>query len=157
MNPDGSDPVQITFGPGNKSEPVWSPDGQRLLYVAPGGTDDFGNNLGLDIFVINLDRSGQPVNLTQNPGDDTSPAWSPDGTRIAFTSTRVNNVEQIFIAPITCEPLPGGCALPEEPENFSGGFAVEYEPEWSSDSRRVVGSGSINGAPGGIVQSGEGL
>jgi serine/threonine protein kinase len=150
MNPDGSDPVQITFGPGNKSEPAWSPDGQRLLYVAPGGTDEFGNDLGLDIFVINIDRSGQPVNLTQSPGDDTSPAWSPDGTRIAFTSNRVNNLRQVFIAPITCQPLPDGCALPEEPDNFSGGFAVEYEPEWSPDSHRIGVIGSINGAPGRI-------
>jgi serine/threonine protein kinase len=150
MNPDGSDPVQITFGPGNKSEPAWSPDGQRLLYVAPGGTDDFGNDLGLDIFVINLDRSGQPVNLTQNPGDDINPAWSPDGTRIAFTSDRVNNLDQVFIAPITCEPPPGGCTLPEDPDNFSLGFAVEYEPEWSPDSHRVAVIASIRSAPGRI-------
>jgi TolB protein len=150
MNPDGSDPIQITFGPGNKSEPAWSPDGQRILYVAPGGTDDFGNDLGLDIFVINVDRSGQPVNLTQSIGNDTSPAWSPDGTRIAFTSARVNNQRQVFVAPIVCDPPPGECALPEEPDNFSLGFAVEYEPEWSPDSRRIGDIGSINGAPGRI-------
>ena len=34
MNPDGSNPRQLTFGPGDKSYPRWSPDGTKLLYSA---------------------------------------------------------------------------------------------------------------------------
>jgi TolB protein len=33
-------------------------------------------------------KGGTPVNLTQNPGDDSSPAWSPDSQQIAFQSNR---------------------------------------------------------------------
>src|SRR6266542_603186 len=43
-----------------------------------------GNN---EIYVMNADGSGQ-MNLTNNGADDVQPAFSPDGTKIAFASTR---------------------------------------------------------------------
>ncbi|GEM_PF-413927 len=43
-----------------------------------------GNN---EIYVMNADGSGQ-TRLTYNPANDLSPAWSPDGAKIAFTSDR---------------------------------------------------------------------
>lgn len=150
MNPDGSDPRQLTFGPGDKSQPRWSPDGSKLLYVAPGGRDAFGNDLGLDIFVINADRSGETTNLTQSIGDDFDPAWSADGAQIAFTSTRVNDLNQVFLIGVSCDPAPQTCTVTAEPDNLSEGFAVEYQPAWSPDGERLAVIASINQAPGRI-------
>jgi TolB protein len=140
----------LTFGPGDKSQPRWSPDGSKLLYAAPGGRDDFGNDLGLDIFVINTDRSGETTNLTRSIGDDFDPTWSHDGTRIAFTSTRINELQQVFLIGVTCSPAPETCVVSEPPDNLSEGFAVEYQPAWSPDGEQLAVIASINQAPGRI-------
>jgi TolB protein len=49
-----------------------------------------------DIYLMHPDGSNQ-VNLTNHPANDTSPAWSPDGRRIAFVSTRSGNNEEIHL------------------------------------------------------------
>ncbi len=90
-----SEPVQLTFDAGHKTQPAWSPDGKKLAYVAPGGS-----NLGLDIWVVNADGS-EPLNITNKKGDDTDPAWSPDGKLIAFTNNgRSDGIRQVYtVAP----------------------------------------------------------
>lgn len=153
MDPDGSSPRQLTFGPGDKSSPEWSPDGTRLLYVAPGGTDDFGNDLGLDIWLINDDGT-EIKNITHNPGDDTAPTWSPDGSRIAFTSDRINDLRQVFLMGTQCFDEQEGACWDIRPSNLSAGYAVEFDPAWSPDGGTIAVSASINGAPGRIFLRG---
>jgi TolB protein len=87
--------TQITSGPGDKTQPDWSPDGKKLLYVAPGGSQ----TQGLDIYLLDLSTPGsQPVDLSKHVGDDTDPAWSPDGKLIAFTgNVRGDGILQLFM------------------------------------------------------------
>ena len=61
------------------SPPVWSPDGQRLAFIASEG--EFGDGIG-GLYVIDSKGAG----LTRI-GDTTAPAtWSPDGEELAFAS-----------------------------------------------------------------------
>jgi TolB protein len=106
MNADGSGQTQLTFD-GNSGTPAWSPDGEKIAFsgggvylMNPDGSDltqlnvsgaapnwsPDGQRIVFDcspaICVMNADGSGQTVLFTGNVG---SAAWSPDGTKIAFT------------------------------------------------------------------------
>jgi TolB protein len=122
MNPDGSNPVQRTFGPGNKTQARWSPDGRRIAYVS----DETGN---LEIFLMNPDGSHR-VNLTNNPNDDYEPAWSPDGTILAFTTTRYIGQTQVYLMPVNCGGIDEDC-VPGEVRSLSRGYADESIPAWA--------------------------
>jgi tricorn protease len=64
---------------------AWSPDGRWIAYVQqhnyPTGSG------GTDIFIIPA-AGGTAVNVTNYPAGNRSPAWSRDGRRLAFVSTR---------------------------------------------------------------------
>ena len=72
--------TQLTFDPGDKDQPVWSPDGSRIAFVALGE-----ERTGKDIWVMNADGS-EPVNISWGIGDEFDPAWTPDGERVIFTN-----------------------------------------------------------------------
>ena len=48
-----------------------------------------------EIYVMDND-GGNQRNLTNNPGEDMDPSWSPNGKRIAFSSDRGGN-RQIYV------------------------------------------------------------
>src|SRR2546427_399494 len=40
-----------------------------------------------EVYVMNADGTG-PANRTNNPASDAEPAWSPDGSKVAFSTSR---------------------------------------------------------------------
>ena len=70
----------------------WSPDGDKIVY---GGTDP--RRLGLeDIYLYNVTTGSGPTRLTFE-GSNSSPVWAPDGTRIAFRSTRGGDPPGLYV------------------------------------------------------------
>jgi Tol biopolymer transport system component len=63
---------------------AWSPDSQMLAYDT--GTCCEGGNVAL----VQADGSGRRL-LTRGDNSFSAPAWSPDGTKIAFTSSDENS------------------------------------------------------------------
>ena len=123
--PQAGDFSQLTFDPGDKQQPAWSPDGSRLLYVAPG---EVAAN-GLDIFMLDVTQPGaKPVNLTARAGDDTDPAWSPDGQQIAFTNNgRGDRVRMVDVMNAD------GSGLHRLSVDLE-----EFNPAWSPDGQWLV-------------------
>jgi Tol biopolymer transport system component/predicted Ser/Thr protein kinase len=71
--------VPFTTDGGFKHYPALSPDGERVAYRWGGPDDD-----NIDIYVKALGAGARPVRLTEYPGPDSQPTWSPDGRQIAF-------------------------------------------------------------------------
>jgi dipeptidyl aminopeptidase/acylaminoacyl peptidase len=87
--------TQITSGDYDESQAAWSPDGQRVVFVS-NRTADPDANSNTDLWIVeadNADTGRTLLQLTTNPGQDHSPAWSPDGRSIAY----VTNLEPEII------------------------------------------------------------
>ena len=123
-NIDGSDPVNLSNTTGSVQElPSWSSDGTRILYDLRA---DSGAG-ALDVFVMNEDGSGV-TNLTPDTPDwnDGKPAWSPDGTRIAFGSDRAGAGDLYTMAS-------DGSDLVRLTDGVQ-----DTNPRWSPDGQRIV-------------------
>jgi Tol biopolymer transport system component len=89
MNADGSNQTRLTNNTAFDWDPAWSPDGTNIAFAStrdfastPGNVNDF-----LELYVMDANGSN-PVRLTTNNKGDGQPSWSPDGTKIAFTTQR---------------------------------------------------------------------
>jgi TolB protein len=81
--------VKTLISGGVNTFPVMSPDGRKIAFRKMVGETNS------EVFVADADGSN-PRNLTHHPAFEGWPAWSPDGSQIAFAGNR-NSAYQIFV------------------------------------------------------------
>ncbi|MFW6201610.1 MAG: hypothetical protein ACOC8B_03465, partial [Gemmatimonadota bacterium] len=107
-------------------DPVWSADGERILFYA----NRAGN---FDLYSVRPDGS-ELRRLTDDPRDEVEPAWSPDGSRIAFAIDEGENRYRLWIMSVT------GSA--SRPERLAPAEMRAAGPAWAPDGARIAFAGT---------------
>jgi Tol biopolymer transport system component len=79
--------------------------------------------------------------LTTNPAQDRDPVWSPDGSQIAFASSRDNRIFEIFVMDMTTGQIRQITDTDEE----------KRHPVWSPDGTSIMFNGTVNGESGNFL------
>ncbi len=98
-----------------------SPDGRRVAYNAVEG----GNR---DVWIYDFARDTR-IRLSDQPGPDSAPVWSPDSKQVAFASTQSTTFSDVFVG-----PADGSSA----PEALVSEVGQETPTDWSHDGRFIL-------------------
>lgn len=103
-----------------------SPDGKWVAYVV--NETDFKQDAFMTQIWLANTSTGSNLQLTRGDKSSSAPRWSPDGTWLAFTSTRVGDKSQIF----AIHPDGGEAVQLTKPETGVSAFA------WSEDGKSIA-------------------
>ena len=95
------------------------------------------NSWAYEIYVMDNDGRNQR-NLTNNPADDRSPSWSPDGKRIVFMSDRDGHIKNNFFAYEIYVMDNDGAGQ----QRLTNNDRFDAYPSWSLDGKRIAFAGN---------------
>ncbi len=122
---------RVSFGGGTNISPTFAPNGNTLVYAM--GID------GIDLLAVPLQGGQGPRRVTIGRGSvNAQPTFSPDGRRIAFTSSRIGRHE-IYITDAD------GADTELLTTSGYGDQLYRTDPSWSPDGRVVAFSTQVEG------------
>jgi len=128
MDVDGGNVIQVTRSTGADRSPAWSPDGSQIVFSRE--TVDGSSLYLVDTDCISPDAPCEDaLVLVTSDRYDLFPAWSPDGTRIAFAASDFPGLPSVIalVAPQELTPV-----------NLPGTGASDFYPAWSPDGARIA-------------------
>ena len=135
---DGTVVRELKTGQPRIEDPMISPDGHTVAYWA---RDTAAGANGGSICTVAVDGSSEPVQLTdRKAGSDADPAWSLDGTMIAFRRRGSNDNFDVYVM------RSDGSGV----RSVAAGPSVEEKPAWSPDGRQlmIISNRDGSGRPG---------
>lgn len=124
---------RLTNQPADSGWPTWSPTGTTLAFDSSRGDPDPSDATAVnDVFVMNPDGS-EVTKLTDSVGASADPAWSPDGSLIAFDADRGDSGSEQGIYVMN----PDGGDVTRVTKRPSG-YQADLAPRFSPDGRRIV-------------------
>ncbi len=119
---DGGQKIQLTYSPDRVALPRWSPDGKQIAYM--------GSQLGKPWKAYTISaQGGTPEELLPGNTTEGDPAFSPDGTRIVFStgepgSSHHSDIRIMDVKTRQISAVPGSDGL--------------FSPRWSPDGRYLA-------------------
>ena len=105
--------MQLTSNTVSEGQPAWSPNGSKIAFWSQRD----GNS---EVYTMNADGTSQ-TRLTNAPGFDTKPSWSPDSTQLTFAT---------FISAVTTAEIHIMNADGSNQERLTHNSANDFLPDW---------------------------
>jgi len=131
--------TRLTFAGETNGNPVWTPDGQRIVYSSreKGGA--------FNLWWIRADGSGNAQRLAESKSPQNADSWRPDGKVLAFDQPNPGtNYFDIMTLPIEGDEKSGW--KPGEPKPFVNSAFNEWFPAFSSDGRWLAYESNESGS-----------
>lgn len=122
---------------GGACQPDWNPTGGKLVFTSPCRNNSAESYPDATLYILDLTaENSEPKLLFEDEFNSYDPAWSPDGTMIAFTSLSEGGRPNVFTINLdTGEQI-----------NRTNAVVWDFTPSWSPDGEYIIFTSTRQGS-----------